>query len=160
MSAIAAWRLVRENLQVTDLDEVLGIEQAAYAHPWTRGNFIDSIAAGHTVWGLREPLSGELLAYLVAQRVLDECHLLNLTVARAHWGRGIGADFLQALHTQERAQGVTRMFLEVRLSNDRAIALYHRLGYRDVGLRKGYYPDGDNAREDARVMRLDWGTLA
>lgn len=155
MSAVLRHHLERVCLAVSDLDELMGIEQNAYSHPWTLGNFVDSISAGHLLWGLREPLSGELLAYCVAQRVLDESHLLNITVARAHWGRGLASDLLRALHAHERAAGVRQMWLEVRVSNERARQLYEHLGYREVGLRKAYYPALLGQREDARVMRLD-----
>ena len=148
-------RLARSAMAVADLDEVLGIEQGVYSHPWTRGNFIDSISAGHLAWCLREPLGGELLAYCVAQRVLDESHLLNITVARGHWGCGLARGLLQALHTHEQGEGVRQMWLEVRVSNARALLLYEQLGYRVMGERKGYYPALEGLREDARVMRLE-----
>lgn len=148
-------RLARSAMGVGDLDEVMGIEQAVYSHPWTRGNFIDSISAAHLAWCLREPLGGELLAYCVAQRVLDESHLLNITVAGAHWGRGLARGLLQTLHAHEQGGGVRQMWLEVRVSNERALRLYEGLGYRVMGERKGYYPSLDGQREDARVMRLE-----
>lgn len=140
---------------VGDLDEVLGIEQSVYSHPWTRGNFIDSLAAGQLAWVLRERLGGELLAYCVALRVLDECHLLNLAVARSHWSQGLGRLTLQRLGEHEAGQGVRQLWLEVRASNTRAQQLYEGLGFTRQGLRKGYYPDTPAQREDAIVMRLD-----
>ncbi len=155
MGAVLRHHLERIDIGVEDLDELMGIEQAAYSHPWSRGNFIDSISAGHLLWGLREPLSGELLAYCVLQRVLDEAHLLNITVARGHWGRGLASELLRSLHEHQRQSGARQMWLEVRVSNARAQALYEHLGYREVGQRKGYYPALQGQREDARVMRLD-----
>lgn len=143
------------DMVVGDLDEVLGIEQAVYSHPWTRGNFIDSLAAGQQAWVLRERLGGELLAYCVSLRVLDECHLLNIAVARSHWGQGFAKLTLQRLCEHEARQGVRQLWLEVRAGNARAQQLYESLGFARQGLRKGYYPDTPAQREDAIVMRRD-----
>ncbi|MBB5203095.1 ribosomal-protein-alanine N-acetyltransferase [Inhella inkyongensis] len=147
------WRWA--DMTVLDLDEVLGIEQQVYTHPWTRGNFIDALAAQNLAWVLRHQLSGELLAYCVALQVLDECHLLNIAVAQGAWGRGLGQRTLERLIDHQRAAGAAQIWLEVRETNARAQALYARLGFVEVGQRRGYYPALQGQREDARVLRLD-----
>jgi len=140
-------------MTVQDLDAVLAIEIRAYDFPWTRGNFIDSLAAGYwTV--LRLDAAGQLLAYAVAMPALDEMHLLNLTVAPAHEGQGHARALLDALQAHCRAQGIVTLWLEVRPSNERARRLYARRGFRAVGLRRGYYPAPQGRREDAIVMSL------
>jgi len=138
-------------MTVADLDAVMAIEAVAYSHPWSRGNFIDSLAAGYwTV--LRLGPAGELLAYAVAMPVLDEAHLLNLTVTPSQQGRGHARALLDCLGRHMQAHQLRTMWLEVRPSNLRARRLYAAQGFAEVGLRRGYYPAGQGRREDAIVM--------
>lgn len=131
------------------LDEVVAIERAAYDHPWTRGNFADSLRSGYQAQLL---CAGEtLLGYFVAMKGVDEVHLLNITVAPAHQGEGWGRVMLDALALWSRAQGAQWLWLEVRTGNVRAQEVYLRYGYRRVGERKNYYP-AHGGREDAIVM--------
>ncbi len=143
----------RRAMTVRDLDEVGRIEALAYGFPWSRGNFIDSLAAGYLAEVLECPLDG-LLGYYVAMPGVDELHLLNITVAPAAQGRGHGQTLLDAVQAQGRRQGLGTLWLEVRHGNHRARALYLRRGFAEVGLRRGYYPAA-GGREDAVVMRLD-----
>lgn len=135
---------------VGDLDAVLRIEEGCYSHPWSRGNFVDSLAAGHESQVLE--IEGAVCAYFIALAGADEWHLLNLTVASAHQGRGLGARLLEAVVVAGRARRLGSMWLEVRASNARARALYARHGFDEVGLRRGYYP-AVGGREDAILMR-------
>ena len=139
-------------IAVGDLDALMAIETAAYAFPWSRGNFFDSIAAGYWLQALRR--TDEWLGYFVAMAAADELHLLNLTIAPAHQGRGHGRFLLDALCAQGRSLGSTQLWLEVRQSNERALALYLRYGFQAIGVRRGYYPAGGGRREDATVMSL------
>ena len=139
-----------------DLDRVLAVERAAYSFPWTRGNFIDSLAAGY----LAELLMGDqsaLIGYYVAMAGVDEMHLLNLTVTPAHQGRGHSNTLLDALQRRCREQRLATLWLEVRASNVRARQVYARRGLAEVGLRRGYYPAAKAQREDAIVMSLALG---
>ncbi|RYZ10992.1 MAG: ribosomal-protein-alanine N-acetyltransferase [Comamonadaceae bacterium] len=158
-----------EPLTSAHLDAVLAIEQAAYSHPWSRANFIDSLAAGYHGRALVGPLreGGQvLIGYYVAMLGVEEVHLLNITVAPEFQRQGWAPLMLEALAGWSRAQRAQWLWLEVRASNERAMAVYQRHGFRRVGLRKGYYPGVDTPREDAIVMnlRLDergsaWGGL-
>ena len=134
------------------LGEVIGIEGRAYAHPWTRGNFADSIRSGYQAQMLCA--ADDVLGYFVAMKGVDEVHLLNITVAPDHQGQGWGRVMLDALAIWSRGQGAQWLWLEVRVSNQRALQIYERHGYRRVGERKGYYPAGHGRREDAVVMSL------
>jgi [ribosomal protein S18]-alanine N-acetyltransferase len=131
------------------LDEVVAIEGRAYDHPWTRGNFADSIRSGYQAQLLCG--GGTVLGYFVAMKGVDEVHLLNITVAPRHQGQGWGRVMLDALALWSRAQGAQWLWLEVRTTNVRAQQIYLRYGYRRVGERKNYYP-ADHGREDAIVM--------
>jgi ribosomal-protein-alanine N-acetyltransferase len=131
------------------LDEVVEIERAAYAHPWTRGNFHDSLRSGYQAQLL---CAGDtVLGYFVAMKGVDEVHLLNITVTPEYQGQGWGRVMLDALALWSRAQGAQWLWLEVRTSNVRAQEVYLRYGYRRVGERKHYYP-AQQGREDAIVM--------
>ncbi len=139
-------------MTVHDVDAVMAAETGAYSHPWSRGNFIDSLSAGY----LAEVVTGEgvgLVAYFVAMAGVDELHLLNITVASVWQGQGHGSALLRAVQGHAAALGLGSLWLEVRQSNLRARALYRRRGFAEVGLRKGYYPAA-LLREDAVVMSL------
>lgn len=141
-----------EPLTEARLDEIVAIEAAAYEHPWTRGNFVDSLRSGYQAQLLGA--DGVVLGYFVAMMGVDEVHLLNITVAPAWQGQGWGRVLLDALALWARGQGAQWLWLEVRASNARAQRIYEHHGYRRVGERKGYYPAGLGRREDAVVMSL------
>jgi ribosomal-protein-alanine N-acetyltransferase len=142
---------------VADLDDVMSIEARAYPFPWSRGNMIDSLAAGHAAWCLRANGDGRrpgpLLGYLIAMTGVEETHLLNITVNPEAQGAGHATRLLRGLMGAARARGDTQLWLEVRPSNLRARRLYEHLGFEQVGLRRGYYPDAGSRREDALVLR-------
>jgi [ribosomal protein S18]-alanine N-acetyltransferase len=140
-------------MATSDLDAVLALEVTAYSFPWSRGNFIDSLAAGYLAW-VRRDEQHRLLAYCVAQPGYQETHLLNLTVAPPLQRRGHGRALLMALADWARQRGDAALWLEVRQSNAAGRALYAAAGFAEVGLRRGYYPDLHQRREDAVVMRL------
>lgn len=138
-------------MREADLDEVAQIEARNYEFPWTRRNFGDSLDAGHSAWVVRN--GGEMLGYAVLLRVLDEAHLLNITIDRPSRGTGRGRALLAQVCRLARDGGARQLFLEVRPSNQLAQTLYHSVGFQDVGRRRGYYPARDG-REDAIVMVL------
>ncbi|NMM78069.1 ribosomal-protein-alanine N-acetyltransferase [Rhodococcus sp. SRB_17] len=139
-----------EPLTLDRLDALLAVEQQAYSHPWSRGNFIDSLANGYQVQLL---MGGEqLLGYFVAMQGVDEAHLLNLTVAPAFQRQGWARVLLDALALWARGLGAQWLWLEVRAGNERARKIYEAHGFRRVGERKRYYPCADGGREDAIVM--------
>ena len=140
-----------EPMRPEDIDAVLGLEQSAYPFPWTRANFADSLAAGYSAWCCR--IDGALIGYAVMMLVLDEAHLLNLTVAPDWQRRGYGLLAMHHLFGVAHTHGAKRMFLEVRPSNLAAQGLYNSLGFEIIGRRRGYYPAG-GSREDAVVMAL------
>jgi ribosomal-protein-alanine N-acetyltransferase len=142
-------------MTVRQLDAVLAIELQAYPFPWTRGNFVDSLASGYTAQVLYGP-QGELLGYFIAMEGVDELHLLNITVAPAAQGQGHARFMLDELCALARARAAQQIWLEVRGSNLRARSIYERYGFRHVGVRRGYYPasraEHPTGREDAMVM--------
>jgi ribosomal-protein-alanine N-acetyltransferase len=141
-----------EPLTEERLGEVVAIERSAYDHPWTRGNFADSLRSGYQAQLLGADRT--VLGYFVAMKGVDEVHLLNITVAPEHQHLGWGRVMLDAIALWSRGQGAQWLWLEVRASNARAQRIYEQHGYRRVGERKGYYPAASGQREDAVVMSL------
>jgi ribosomal-protein-alanine N-acetyltransferase len=144
-------RVTYRRMASDDLESVLAIEQAVHAHPWTRGNFADSLAAGYHCWVVE--WGGEVAAYGVVMTGADEAHLLNLSVAGRWQRRGLGAQLTRFLVKLARDCGAARIYLEVRPSNVAGRALYRSSGFSEIGVRRGYYPAGES-REDAVVMEL------
>jgi [ribosomal protein S18]-alanine N-acetyltransferase len=138
-------------MQTRDLLEVMRIERQAYPWPWSEGNVLDSIAQGHQCQILRGH-AGQLLGYFMAMLGAGEVHLLNITVCPSHQRQGWARVMLDALHDWARKQQASSVWLEVRVSNVRAIAVYESYGFSRVALRKAYYPFNGLQREDAIVM--------
>jgi ribosomal-protein-alanine N-acetyltransferase len=153
MNALLQLNWVRRGMTVGDLDAIMAVEVLAYSHPWTRGNFIDSLAAGYLAEVLEARDAG-LVGYFVAMPGVDELHLLNITIAPAWQSQGLGRALLDTVQDHGRVRGDEKLWLEVRQSNHRARALYRRRGFAEMGLRRGYYPAGAREREDAVVMSL------
>ena len=139
-------------MRLADVHGVLVIEQDIYVHPWTLGNFRDSLQAGYSCWVME--CEGPLVGYGVLMAGVQEAHLLNLSVARGWQRRGFGGRLLHHFIDLARGYEAQRMFLEVRPSNRAARALYADNGFRQLYVRRGYYP-ADDGREDAILMGLD-----
>jgi [ribosomal protein S18]-alanine N-acetyltransferase len=144
------------------LDRVLQIENAVYPHPWSRANFEDSIQTGYQMQVLTANVASDsapdadILGYFIAMKGFEEVHLLNITVAEAFQRQGWAKLMLDALAVWSRGQGAAWLWLEVRGSNERAQQVYKAQGFKQVNIRKDYYPKGPkaNGREDAIVMSL------
>jgi ribosomal-protein-alanine N-acetyltransferase len=146
MSAVPKPNLELIPMRDADVDAVAAIEQRAHPFPWTRGNFVDSLKAGHSVWVFRE--GGTLVGYAVLMMTVDEAELLDITVVPEWQRRGLGGSLLDRLFEVARGHGATRMLLEVRPSNEAGLALYRRFGFAEIGRRRAYY----QGKEDAIVM--------
>jgi ribosomal-protein-alanine N-acetyltransferase len=145
--------LALRTMVVADIDEVYALEQSVFPHPWSRANFVDSLASGYDAWVLREPDEGALAGYFLLMHAVDESHLLDVAVSGARQGSGLGRFLLDRIAARSRAMGMESILLEVRPSNERALQVYARYGYTQIGRRKGYYPAHEGKREDAIVMR-------
>jgi len=138
-----------EPMTPADLDAVVELERTIHAFPWTRGNFIDSLAAGYDAWTMSE--EGELVGYAVAMVAVDEAHLLNISIVADRRRAGRGSALLTWTTAQVKRKGAQRLLLEVRGGNDVARAFYRHHGFVEIGRRRGYYP-AHEGREDASVM--------
>lgn len=135
-----------------DLSWIAMQELALHQAPWSETNFRDSLEAGYSCWVAEE--GGYPVGYGVLLVILEEAHLLNITIAAQAQGQGRGEALLTMLCDVARGGGASQLFLEVRPSNAPAQALYRRAGFQLIGRRRAYYP-GPEGREDALVMRLE-----
>jgi ribosomal-protein-alanine N-acetyltransferase len=150
MSAILKNPLLRlRTMEVEDLDDVMLIEEQAYAHPWTKGIFHDCLRVGYCSWVME--LDGDIIGYGVMSVAAGEAHILNICITPDFQGRGLGRKILHRLITLARDHKVDTMFLEVRSGNRVAQMLYESEGFNEIGQRRGYYPAKDG-REDAYVF--------
>ena len=138
-------------MTAADLDEVVALEAELQAFPWTRGNFADALASGYEGRVLRQ--DGRLAGFCVLMLAPDVAHLLVIAVARAHHRQGLGSRLMEWCEQCARDHGLPGILLEVRPSNQTALAFYERQGFLRIGVRKGYYPAGRGQREDALVMQ-------
>ena len=135
-----------------DIGEVLALEEDVYPHPWSRGNFVDSLNSGYTAWLVRDGI-GEVVGYFLLMSAVDEAHLLNVAVAAHYQRSGLGKYLLDKIAACARGLFAASILLEVRPSNLRALKVYEKYGFKEIGRRKGYYPAHNGLREDAIVMR-------
>lgn len=144
-------------LTVADLAWVLPIERSAHTSPWPEEVLRDSLSKNECV-GIE--VDGVLSGFSVTMKILDECHLLNLCVAKSAQRKGLGKRLLQALVDRARENRCVFVYLEVRVSNLPAITMYRDAGFNEVGIRPNYYPAPRQQREDALLMTLDLGVDA
>jgi ribosomal-protein-alanine N-acetyltransferase len=152
MAASAHEMLDHAPMTAADVDEVTALEDSVFPHPWSRANFVESLASGYDAWVVRDPL-GELAGYYLLMYACDEAHLLDVAVAADRQRDGLGRYLLDKAAMRARELGMLSILLEVRPSNERALHVYKRYGFAEIGRRKGYYPAHQGQREDAIVMR-------
>ena len=138
------------DLSERDVPLLKQIEEEAYDFGWSKGNFVDALNENYIAKALIN--NSVMVGYYFWQKVLDECHLLNFTIASERQRRGLGNWMLSQLLISLRTKRITAIYLEVRPSNDTAISLYSKFGFSIIGRRKNYYP-GKESREDALVMK-------
>ena len=134
-----------------DLEEILAIEQASYRTPWSRRAFEGEIRAPQAhplVLGQSDPPF--VIGYVCSWRTMDECHILNVAVHPSFRRMGIASQMIDHLLEKCRAEGILHYFLEVRVSNEGAISLYKKYGFKVCGVRRRYYAD---TGEDALIMQ-------
>jgi tRNA threonylcarbamoyladenosine biosynthesis protein TsaB len=141
-------------LDTHDVPWLVALEARSQKFPWLARHFMDSFVANHDAWGIR--WSGQAVGFAFMLHAPDASHLLNVAVEPELRRKGLGVRLLRHVMRRAAAAGNTEMFLEVRASNDMALALYRRLGFRQVGLRKDYYPASAETgmrREHALVLQ-------
>ncbi len=143
---------IRE-MRLSDLERVIRIEHEIFLFPWSKINFSDSIKAGYHCRVLVRAGTDAVMGYGILMTGPDEAHVLTLGIGVSWQKQGWGRKLLRYLIELAREHRAESVLLDVRDSNTGAASLYQRLGFRQIALRKGYYP-AMCGREDARVMRL------
>jgi ribosomal-protein-alanine N-acetyltransferase len=136
-------------MRATDVEAVVAIETEAFTSPWSAETFTNLLdRPGLELLVLEDEREG-VIGYAVLWCILDQGELANVAVTPRLRGRGLGTHLLARVLEVARARGVEMVFLEVRPSNERAVDLYRRFGFTDVGRRKAYY---EHPKEDALIM--------
>jgi len=133
-----------------DVPTLLGIERTVFADPWS-GSAFRELLGPHSLVAVE---NGNVAGYVFARVIADEAEVLNLAVRKDLQRKGIGRYLLDAIFESFRKRGVKDVYLEVRVSNAAGQAFYERLGFRQVGRRRGYY---DKPREDALILARPLG---
>ena len=140
-------------LELRDLSAIEDIERVSYPTPWSRSMFAGELAKPSSICvGAFDSDDGSLVGYIIISRYVDAWHIMNIAVAPEHQRRGIATMLLDRLFELTADDGQRGYTLEVRVSNEGAIKLYERVGFRPRGVRRGYYTDN---REDALIMWKD-----
>ena len=131
-----------------DLEQIVKIEQDTNEHPWSLNNFKSSLDAGNSSIVLKK--ENIILGYAFFSIVATDSHLLNIAVSRNYQGKGYGRKILEKVILQSSVLGATVIFLEVRISNHRAINFYEKFGFKRDAIRYEYYEG--TPKEDALLM--------
>lgn len=133
----------------SDLEQMLLIEKAVHIAPWNEETFKTCFQVGYIGWTIED--KEKLLGFIIISLSVDECHVLNLCVAREYQHQGLGRQLMEYALAQARERGAGIVYLEVRRSNSRAISLYKKMKFHLIGERKDYYPTV-NGQEDALIF--------
>ena len=140
-----------EKMQPAHAEAAAAIEKDLFGQPWSREGFLSSLANPDAFY-LAAFEEEKLVGYCGFFQSFDEAEITNVAVAPSGQNKGIGRAMLKELIGQGRERGVERYILEVRVSNERAIHLYEKLGFLKVGVRRGFY---EKPKEDALIMCLN-----
>lgn len=147
MSAEPASSIVIRKFEISDIADALKIEHQSFPTPWSSAMFVLELSKSSSIC-LAAVDDDVIVGYLVAARYAQVWHVMNVSVDPANRRAGIGTSLIQELYRLAE-QGRTHYTLEVRITNEGAIKMYERCGFRSAGTRPGYYADN---REDALIM--------
>jgi ribosomal-protein-alanine N-acetyltransferase len=140
------------NMSVEDILQIVAIEREATPSPWSVKQFEQSLEQHHCLVMAADEHADLILGYAVISTLLDQAEVLNICINPQYQGRGLGSQLLSHL-LKQLPDAVGVVYLEVRVSNFRAIRLYQNHGFITVGERRDYYPT-EFGREDAILMNL------
>jgi len=147
-----------EALRLDDSRHLPDIHREDFSRPWSEHEFVSLLSQepvfGYGVWRVGERAAGPV-GFVLARLAASEGEILTVTVSRAFRGLGLGRELMEAVLRELHAQRAEALFLEVDETNAPAVALYRRLGFREVARRPGYYDEGGRPPTDALVMRRD-----
>lgn len=135
-------------MQEEDLEQVAEIERKTFSIPWSKNAFYESMKRKDTIYLVAKE-GKNVVGYSGIYCFYEDGEITNVAVEPAYRRQKVGKQLLDKLQEEAKTLGVTRFFLEVRVSNTGAIELYKTLGFREDGIRKGFY---ENPKEDALIM--------
>jgi ribosomal-protein-alanine N-acetyltransferase len=138
-------------MTINDLDDVYKLELASYSFPWTKEILRDCIMYNYDSFSVF--FDNKLVGYVISKISYPETHILNLTVNESFRRKGIGKSLINIVINDAKIRKSEDIILEVRANNFEAQSLYHKLNFKTIGTRHGYY-EADNGREDAYVLKL------
>ena len=145
--------IVIGDMRPEDVPEVLAIERVSFTTPWSGTLFMNEIYKPLSLPKVAK--SGDkIIGYICANQVIDEGHILNVTVHPEHRGQGMAAELLRYMIGILADRGCTVIYLEVRISNEAALRMYEKAGFRIISVRKRYYTSPE---EEAVIMALHLG---
>ncbi len=137
-------------MQKSDVDNVIAIEEQAYGeHHWSKESFMNELSNELARYYSALDNDGNLVGYAGCWQILEEVHITNIAVAPQYRRQKIGRRLLQKIIDDCYTNKAKYITLEVRVSNEAAISLYEKYGFKSLGVRKGYY---QNNNEDALIM--------
>lgn len=141
--------LVIRPAEPKDVDDIAEMETICFAHPWSRDSIMQEITSNEMAHYIVAVMDGRVIGYVGVWQILDEGHITNVAVRPEYRGNHIGSTLIGVMIELGNRIGMVRFTLEVRSSNEPAKALYRNFGFKEAGLRKGYYEDNG---EDAVIM--------
>lgn len=141
-------------MRESDLDSVVAIEQSVAVPSWTHKAFTDSLSGAHDCDVVEQAADGQVVAFRILSRVLDEAHLLNIAVSADFRRRGIALALLNQMEIFCESKDISMLYLEVRESNLGARELYGNQGFCETCVRKGYYQSAEGP-ENAVLMMME-----
>lgn len=142
-------KIIIRDMREDDIDEVLDIEKKSFKTPWSRDAFKKEVNENKLARYIVASIDGKVIGYGGIWLIVDEGHITNIAVHPSFRGLGIGKLLVEGLIEICKNRGISRMTLEVRKSNKIAQSLYKKYGFRECGIRPGYYTD---TKEDAIIM--------
>ena len=143
--------MIIRKMESEDVKAIAALEKECFSDPWSENSIASELDNPLSDWLVAE-VDGKIAGYVGSQSVLDGADMMNLAVAPDFRRQGIGESLVNALVAHLRQKGIIVLLLEVRVSNDPAIALYQGLGFEQIGRRPNYY---HHPREDALIMRKE-----
>ena len=143
--------MIIRKMKIDDAPAIAELEKQCFSDPWSEKSIASEATNPLSYWLVAE-IDGNIAGYVGSQTVLDAADMMNIAVSPAYRRQGIGQALVNALTDYLQHNGVIALLLEVRVSNIQAIALYDKLGFKQVGRRPKYY---HNPREDALILRKE-----
>ena len=144
--------MIITEMNATHVSQVAALEKLCFADPWSEMSIASELQNLWSYW-LVAVSDDRVVGYIGSQSSIDEAEVMNVAVHPEHRRQGIAEDLICTLVEELKKRGIHALLLEVRATNAPAIALYEKLGFQQVGLRKNYYR---NPKEDALILRKEW----